>query len=140
MADVVYNATKLDLLKGTIDYANDTIKVALVTDSYTPNQDTHAFFDDVTNEISGTGYTAGGETLANQAVSQDNTDNEGVFDADDQVWTGATFTTRAAVMYKDTGTPATSPLMFYFDFLSNKSPSATNFTIQWNAEGIANIT
>jgi hypothetical protein len=72
MADVIYNSFKTDLLKGNIDFESDTIKVALVTDSYTPDQDSHDFFDDVTNEVSGTGYTAGGETLTSKSVTQDN--------------------------------------------------------------------
>ena len=60
MADVIYNAYKKGLGDGAIDWLNDTIKVMLVTSAYTPDQDAHDFKDDITNEISGTGYTAGG--------------------------------------------------------------------------------
>lgn len=113
--------------------------MALVTSSYTPNQDTHDFFDDVTNEVSGTGYTAGGATLGSQAVTQDDTDNEGVFDAADVTWSNSTITARGAVLYKSTGTASTSPLIAYFDFTEDKSSSSGDFTISWNAEGIINI-
>ncbi len=58
----------------------------LVTSAYTPNQDTHTKRSDITNEVTGTGYTAGRATLANKSVSADNTDNEGVLDADDVTW------------------------------------------------------
>lgn len=139
MADVIYNSFKKKIMDGSIDLDTDTIKVALVTSGYTPDQDSHDFFDDVTNEVSGTGYTAGGATLANKVVSADNTDNEGVFDADDVTWGTSTITARGAVIYKSTGTASTSPLIAYIDFGSDKSSSGGNFTIAWNSEGILNL-
>lgn len=139
MASVIFNSFKKKIMDGSIDLDTDTIKVALVTSSYTPDQDAHDFFDDVTNEVVGTGYTAGGASLANKAVTADNTDNEGVFDADDTTWASSTITARAAVLYKSTGTASTSPLICYIDFGSDKSSSAGNFTIAWDAEGILNL-
>lgn len=139
MADVIYNSFKAKIMDGSIDLDTDTIKVALVTSSYTPDQDTHDFFDDVTNEVTGTGYTAGGASLASKVVSQDNTDNEGVFDAADVTWASSTITARGAVVYKSTGTASTSPLICYLDFGSDQSSSAGDFTIQWNSEGILNL-
>jgi len=140
MANAVYNSAKTDLLKGTVDYESDTIKVALVTSSYSPNVDSHAFFDDISNEVSGTGYTAGGSTLLSKTVSQDNTDDEGVFDAANITWGSSTITARGAIIYKSTGVDSTSPLICYVDFGSDKSTSGSDFTIQWNSEGILNIT
>lgn len=139
MADVIYNNFKKLIMNGGIDLDTDTIKVALVTSSYTPDQDAHDFFDDVTNEVVGTGYTAGGATLGSAAVTADNTDNEGVFDAADTSWTTATITARAAVIYKSTGTASTSALIAYVDFGSDKISTAGTFTIAWNAEGILNL-
>jgi hypothetical protein len=139
MADVIYNNFKKLIMNGGIDLDTDTIKVALVTSSYTPDQDAHDFFDDVTNEVTGTGYTAGGATLANKAVTADNTDNEGMFDADDVTWSSSTITARGAVVYKSTGTASTSALICYIDFGSDKTSSAGDFIIQWNAEGILNL-
>lgn len=139
MASLVYNSYKEDLLNGNIDLTNDTIKLALVTSSYTPDQDAHDFFNDVTNEVSGTGYTAGGKTLS-VTVSQDDTDNEGVFDAADVSWTSSTITARGAVIYKDTGNAATSNLICYIDFVTDRSSSNDIFTIQFDAEGILNLT
>lgn len=139
MASVIYNSFKQDLLQGNIDLDNDTIKCALVTSSYTPDQDSHDFFDDVTNEIGDTGsYSSGGATLS-VTTSQDNTDNEGVFDATDVSFTNATITARGAVIYKDTGTPGTSPLICYIDFTSDQSSSNGTFTITWASEGILNV-
>lgn len=139
MANIIFNSFKRDIMNGGIDLDTDTIKVALVTSSYTPDQDTHDNFDDVTDEVSATGYTAGGASLANKAVTADNTDNEGVFDADDTAWGSSSITARAAVVYKDTGTPSTSKLICYFDFGSDQISSSGTFTIAWNSEGILNL-
>lgn len=140
MATVIYNAFKKNIMNGSIDLDTDTIKVALTTSSYTPDQDSHEFFSSVTNEVSGTGYTAGGATLANKTVTQDNTDNEGVFDADDATWSSSTITNaRYAIVYKSTGVAGTSPLICAIDLGSNYSSTNGTFTLPWNAEGIVNL-
>lgn len=137
MASFIYNCFKTKQWNGNgIDLDTDTIKVMLTTSSYTPNQDTHDFKDDITNEVSSSGYTAGGAALANKTVTQDDTNNLAKFDADDLTWTSVTFSARYAVLYKDTGTASTSPLIALIDFGSDQSPSAANFTITWSANGI----
>jgi hypothetical protein len=128
-----YDSYEDDLLGGNIDLANDTIKVALVTSSYTFSA-AHDFFDDITNELSTTGgYTAGGATIANPSISS------GVFDADDTAWTSSTFTCAGAVVYKSTGTAGTSPLIGFIDFDGNQEPADQTFKIVWNAGGIISI-
>jgi len=139
MADIIWNAFKANIMNGGIDLDTDDIKVALVTSSFSPNQDTEEDFADVTNEVTGTGYTADGASLANDAVSIDDTDNEGVYDADDVTWSTSTITARGAVVYYDTGTAATSLLICYLDFTTDQSSSAGDFTIAWNTEGILNL-
>lgn len=140
MADVIQNNFKKLIMNGGIDLDSDTIKVMLLTSSHTQDQDTYDFIDDVSaNQVSGTGYTAGGVALANKAVTADNTDNEGVFDADDASWAASTITARYAAIYKDTGTPATSPIIAILDFGSNQTSTAGTFTITWGAEGILNL-
>jgi len=140
MANAIYNSFKRDIMNGSIDLDTDTIKVALVTSTYSPNIDTHDRFDDITNQVAnGNGYTTGGATLAGVTVTVDNTDDEGVFDANDVTWSSSTITARGAVIYKDTGTASTSPLICYVDFGSDFSSASGNFTITWNAEGIINL-
>lgn len=140
MANIIYNSFKKNIMNGAIDLDTDTIKVALVTSSYTPNADTHEDMADVTGEVAnGNGYTTGGATLANKTVTADTTDDEGVFDANDVTWSTSTITARGAVVYKSTGTAANDLLICYFDFGADKSSSAGNFTITWNAEGIVNL-
>lgn len=134
-----YNEGKVQFLSGGIDLTTDTIKVALVTSSYTPNADTHEFFDDITNEITGTGYTAGGATLSSKSVTQDNTNDLAYFDAADASWPSSTLTARGAVIYKDTGTPGTSPLIAFIDFGTDRTSSADTFRIEWSASGILNL-
>lgn len=140
MPNVIYNSFKKQLMDGAFDLVNDTVKVMLVTSTYTPNADTHTTRNDITNEVSGTGYTAGGATLASKAVTQDNTDDEGVWDAADVTWSSSTITARGAVLYQSNGGAATGdPLIAYIDFGSDQASSSGDFTIQWATEGILNI-
>lgn len=144
MASGFYNAFKAKLFSLTdsidLDSAGTTIKVMLVTNTYTPDFDTHDFVNDVTNEVTGTGYTAGGQALTTKTVTQDNTNDRGVFDADDVTWASSTITARGAVLYKDTGSAATSPLIYALNFGSDFSSSSGNFTIVWDSTGIFRIT
>ena len=136
MSSFMYNGGKAALLKGDADLVNDSIKVALVTSSYAPDKDTDIHFQDISNEVTGSGYTAGGKALANGAVTQDDANDRAVFNADDLSWPAATFTTRAGVIYKDSGNPATSPLIAYADFGDDFSLSGEDFTIEWHQDGI----
>jgi hypothetical protein len=142
MASLIYNAFKHRQLGDTgitpVNLKTDTIKVALVTSTYTPSADNHDFFNDITNEVSATGYTAGGVTLT-VTTSQDNTDDEGVFDASDASWASSSITARGAVIYKDTGTPSTSPIIAYIDFGTDKTSDGGTFQITWASEGIINL-
>lgn len=124
-----------------IDWDTDTIKVALTTATYTPDQDAHDYFNDVTNEVSGTGYSAGGATLANKTVTYTGATNKFVLDADDAAWTTSTITARTAVVYDASpGSDATRPLICYQQSDGDVSTTAGTFTVQWNASGIVEIT
>jgi hypothetical protein len=125
-----------------IDLDTDTIKVALLTSGYTPAQDTDTYWADVSShEASGTGYTAGGATLASKTVAYTAASNTFTFDAADTSWTGATVTARYAVIYDaQTGSAATEPLLAFVDFGADQTATAGTFTITWNASGIFTIT
>ena len=123
-----------------VDYDTDTIKVALHTVSYVPAQDTDDFFNDATNEITGTGYTAGGVTLGSKTVTYDTATNEMRLDAGDAQWTASSFTARIATHYKSTGVSTTSPLISYVDFGGDETVASGTFTITWDATGVAKIT
>lgn len=141
MATQVYNSFKLNLIDTStkINFSSDTIKVALVTSTYSPSIDNHDFFNDITNEVVGTGYTAGGATLASKTVTQDNTNDKAVFDAADVTWTTSSITARGAILYKSTGVASTSPLIGYIDFGADKTSDVGTFQITINTSGLLTI-
>ncbi len=122
-----------------IDYDTNAVKLMLTTSAYVPNQDTQEDKADVTNEVTGTGYTAGGETLASKTLS--NTNNVVTLDAADVTWSNSTITARRAVLYDDSGaTDADKAVLLWIDFGQDESSSNGDFTVQWNASGIATVT
>ena len=143
MASALYNSFKKKIMDGSIDLDTDTIKIALCTSSYTPNIDTHDFFDDITNELStASGYTAGGASLANKSITVDTTNDLAYFDADDTTWTATgTLTFRYGILYKSTGTASTSPLIGYIDFVTDRSAiNGETLYLQWPTAGILKLT
>ena len=137
MASGLYGITFLNALKNTLalDLDSDTIKIMLVTSSYTPDFGAHDFKADVTNEVSGTGYTSGGNTLSSLALTQ--TSGTIKFDAADTSWSSATITNARGAVIDDSLTD--DPLIAYIDFGSDFSSSNGTFTIAFNAGGIFTI-
>ena len=116
-------------VKGQIDFDTDTIKVLLTTDAYVPNKDTHDFRNDVTNEITGTGYTAGGITVSVTVTRDDANDRVDITFAS-VIWPTATFTARKAVYYKSRGGASSADeLILVKDFGSNVSKVAQTFAL-----------
>ena len=137
MASGLYGITFLNALKNDLaldldDTTADRFKVMLVTSSYTPNFGTHDFKSDVTNEVSGTGYDAGGKSLTSVTLTQSG--GTITFDAADLTWASSTITARGAVVYDDSLT--NDPLICYIDFGADKSSSAGDFVLSFNASGI----
>lgn len=142
MASKLYGNVLKAAFNKEIDFDSDNIKVALVTSSYTPNQDTHDYWDDVAaNEVSGTGYTAGGAVLASKTVTYDGATNTLKLDAADVTWSSSSITARYAVVYDDTpSTNATKPLIAYFDFTTDRASSNGDFIVRWSTDGIFTAT
>ena len=142
MASKAYGQFIGKALNKEIDWDSDDIKVMLVSSSYSPNQDTHDYLDDVVaNEVSGTGYTAGGISLTGKTNTYDAATNTIVLDAADVTWPNSTVTARYAVLYNNSGASnATKPLIAYVDFVSDQSSTAGNFTITWDPAGIVRAT
>lgn len=135
-----YGNALAQALGGNVDFDGGTIKCALCTSSYTPDQDAHDYFNDISSEVSGTGYTAGGATLANCAITYTGATNTVKIDADDVSWATSTITARYAIIYVSTGTAATSPLLLYVDFGQDYTTTGATFTITWSSSGIATLT
>ena len=141
MASVFYNNYFEELGKGNINYSSNTFKLMLVTTSYTPDADTHAFRSDVTGEASGANYTTGGQTVDTVTLTQDNTNNRAVVDFADEVFSNITVTNvDGAILYKSTGVAATDVLICYIDFTEgSQSCVANDFTVTPNASGVLTI-
>jgi hypothetical protein len=133
----VYGPALLSLWNAELDWDTNVFKALLTTSAYTPSQDTHRYKSDVTNEVTGTGYTAGGVTLASKTIAYDGPSNTLTLDCADPAWPTSTLTARYLVVYKDTGTAATSPLVCYVDFGEDRSTGATTFTYVVPSTGIA---
>lgn len=134
MANVMTNAGKTRLLAGAtgaIAYLTDTIKIALCSSTYVPNADdvfidTGGASDVVDARIAGTTD----QTLANKAIGTDNTGDFAYIDADDPTWTAvAAGTVARVVVYKDTGTPTTSPIICSLD--ASVTANGGNITVQF---------
>ena len=136
-----YGQVFLSAFNKEIDWDSDTIKGMLCTSTYSPDQDTHRYKSSVTNEVSGTGYTAGGLTLASKAITYTAATNVFAIDAADLVWSNATISARYLVVYDDTpATDATKPLIALYDFDTMISSTAANFTVTFDAAGLATVT
>ena len=122
-----------------IDANTDDMRTSLHTSTYVPNQDTHDFWNDATNEVSGTGYTTLGHDHASPTVTYDTASDQIRFDAEDASWSSASFTARIAVYYKNTGVSSTSPLLIYIDFGGDETVASGTFTIQFDSTGIGYI-
>ncbi len=140
---IVFNNLKLKLLDSStkISWTTDTIKLAAVGAGWTPEIDSADFWDDISaNESTGTGYTAGGATLANPTAAVVGASDLAKFDADDVSWTiSSAFAARYFVLYKDTGSGATSPIIGYIDPGALYSLANGTVTITWNASGVITI-
>jgi hypothetical protein len=128
MASLIYNSAIDEMARGAIDFDSNSFKALLVTSSYTPNKDTHDFRDDVTNEVTGTGYTAGGVTTA-CTVTKDTANDRVTLQFAAVSWATSTITARALVIYKSTGTASTDNLVAYNDFGSDVSSTAGTFSV-----------
>lgn len=133
----VYGRAAELMMEGSHDLDGATYNVMLTTSSYTPDIDTHDFRSDVTNEVTGTGYSSGGQALGSVTVTYDSANNRAVFDAADAVWSSSTITARYAVIYRARGGASSADeLLCYVDFGTDVSSTGGAFTIAWHSNGI----
>ena len=125
---------KTQLLTGTHDFTNgtgDTFKIALFTSAATLGAATTAY--STSNEASGTGYTAGGNTLTN--VTPTSSGTTAFTDFADTTWSSASVTARGALIYNSTEADAAVVVL---DFGSDKTSTAGDFTIQFPTADASN--
>ncbi|MGH3095112.1 MAG: hypothetical protein ACRDMV_03830 [Streptosporangiales bacterium] len=125
------------IIEGDVDFDDGNVKVALVDSTYTPDDNGNEYFSEISGEITGDGYTAGGQALGNPTMSY----SGGVttLDGDDTTWSDSTITARTAVVYYDSGTASTSPLLIYQQSDADVSSTSGEFTVAWNASGIGSV-
>lgn len=112
---------KAELYQGIHDLTTDTLKMALYTADADLNEATTAYSS--TNEITGTGYVAGGQTLANVTVSSSGFTAYVTFD--NVEWDPAEFTARCALIYNSSKADRSIAVL---DFGSDKT-TTTKFTV-----------
>lgn len=130
MTSLIYDSWMNNLCGAAvaINPTTDTVKGLLVTSSYTPAKKTHTTRNNVTNEVVGTGYTAGGQAVTVTVTSDTTNDREDLSFANN-VWTTATISAAAQVLYSSHGGVATGdPLWAYVDFGGTVSSTAGTFT------------
>jgi hypothetical protein len=129
MASLIYNSAIDDMARGAIDYDTDSFKAMLVTSAYTANKDTDLKRSAVTNEVSGTGYTAGGVASA-CTVTKDTANDKVTLQFAAVSWTSSTITARALVIYKSRGGASSADeLVAYNDFGSDVASSGGTFSV-----------
>lgn len=134
MCGLAYNATTG--VNWIDDCAGDDIKAALTNTSPATHYTDWAHFSDVMGEL-GTagGYTAGGMALSGESVTvATDTDRYQIFWADDITW-AAPFTAgpfQYIIIYKDTASPATSPLICYHNCGAAQTGAGGAFTYEWS--------
>ena len=125
---------KKELLEAVHNFKNsggDTFKIALYTSSASLGAATTAY--SATNEISGTGYTAGGNTLTRVDPSSSGT--TAFTDFANTTWSSATITARGALIYNDTDSDKAVAVL---NFGADKTSTAGDFTIQFPAADASN--
>ncbi len=129
MPSLVYNSAIRDAAVGNIDFDTDTFKMMLVTSTYTASK-SHAKRSDITNEVTGTGYTAGGNAAACTVAATDNVNNDVEITFSITSWTSATITARAGVIYKSRGGASSADeLVGYVDFTSDTTSTNGTFAV-----------
>ena len=129
MASLIYNSCIDDMARNAIDFDTDSFKVMLVTASYSADKDAHLKRSAVTNEITGTGYTAGGVSAA-VTVTKDTANDKVTIEFAAVSWPSSTITARGAVYYKARGGASSADeLVAYNDFGSNITTSNGTFSL-----------
>jgi hypothetical protein len=126
---------KKELLEAVHNFKNsggDTFKIALYTNSASFDATTTAYT--TSNEVTGTNYTAGGNTLTR--VDPTSSGTTAFTDFADTTWSSSTITARGAMIYNDTA--AGNPAVVILDFGSDKTSTNGDFTVVFPAADASN--
>lgn len=116
MSSLIYDSFLYDQYVGNVKPDVDTLHAILVTSSYTPNKATHTKRSDITNEVTGTGYSAGGAVVT-ASVALDTSNHRLEFTIGGYTWSASTITAAGVVICKWRGGLASADeLIAYGDF------------------------
>lgn len=118
-----------ELLEGIHDLLTDTIKLALYTSSATLNEDTTEY--SVTDEVSGTGYSAGGVVLTGVTIG--NSNGTVYVNFDNAVWNPASFTAAGGLIYNASKSNKSIAVLSF----GNDKTATNSFTVQMPANTVS---
>lgn len=130
MSSGIYNRFKYNLMVGEVDLVDDTVRVALLDSNHSFSAGDNEWADVSSNEIAGTGYTAGGKELTGKSVQQDASTK---WDGDNVEWTNASFSAYHAVLYVG------DDLIASIDFGGEQVIADGSFSIEWSGSGIITL-
>lgn len=133
----MYASVINDAFNGDLDYVAGTVQALLVDDTYTPNQDTHDRLSDITGELSGGSYAR--VTLSGKVLSYDAGTNTWTITASAITFAPMTGTFRYCILALNTGSAATSPLLFCVDYEVDKVATAQEVRVTIPTTGIAQV-
>lgn len=129
MASIIYNSALRDEAAGAIDFDTDSFKVMLLSSSYTPAK-SHAKRSDLTNEVTGSGYSSGGVAATITVGSTNNTDNRVDITLGGVTFSAVSVTARYAAYYKSRGGASSADeLVALIDFGTDIVRSAADLVL-----------
>jgi hypothetical protein len=138
MASGVYNRGLKELISGTTVWGSSTLKVMLVKNTYAFDRDHSVVSDIVSHELTSTNYAR--KTVTTPTSSQDDSADAAFLDSADLQWgspaIAAGQTVGFAVVFRDSGADATSPLLFCYDVL-DEDPAGVTYRLVWHSSGMA---
>jgi hypothetical protein len=133
MASLIFDSLLNDVAHGNVNFSADTFYAMLVTSAYAPDKGAHSKRSNVSNEVVGTGYTAGGQAQA-VSVALDTANHRLDITLANLSWPAATIDARGAVIYKHRGgAAAADELVGYADFGSDIISTGGTFAVSYSS-------
>lgn len=131
MASFNFNAGIRAIVTGAIDLDTDSFKMMLLSSALTETEkDAFDFRNDIVNEVTGTGYTAGGAAVTLTVAAVDTVNNDVEITCSSPSWASATISAAAAVIYKSRGGASSADeLLCHIDFGGTVTSTGGTFTV-----------
>src|SRR5579875_1343467 len=128
MSSTCYDSFEDNVMRGNINVANDAF-YAILTNGYTPNKGAHQYRSDITGEVSGTGYAAGGIPIA-ITPTKDPVNHAEVLTAAAVSWPSSNISATGMAIYKHRGGLASADeLVGFIDFGGTVTSTGGTFSV-----------